>query len=60
MELFILQKIKNNLAKVIDKCDIYKKVEIDIYGKKAKEIINKYYKWSKIIKDYENLFLGGY
>lgn len=53
-------KNKNNLAKVIDKCDIYKKVEIDIYGKKAKEIINKYYKWSKIIKDYENLFLGGY
>ena len=53
-------KNKNNLAKVIDKCDIYKKVEIDIYGKKAKETINKYYKWSKIIKDYENLFLGGY
>lgn len=52
-------KEEGNLAQAIDVCDKMKKTEIDELALRAKERINKYYTWDRIIKKYESLFLKG-
>lgn len=52
-------KMDNSLSNLINECDSYKQNKIDIYSNRAKNRINKYYKWSKIVDSYENLFIGG-
>lgn len=52
-------KMDNSLSNLINECDSYKQNKIDIYSNRAKNRINKYYKWSKIVDSYESLFIGG-
>ena len=48
-------KLENNLSKLID--NEFTKEEINILSKQAKERINSEYTWTKIVNDYEKLFL---
>ena len=48
-------KLENNLSKLID--NEFTKEEINMLSKQAKERINSEYTWTKIVNDYEKLFL---
>ena len=48
-------KLENNLSKLID--NEFTEEEINILSKQAKERINSEYTWTKIVNDYEKLFL---
>ena len=49
-------KQNENLANLIDECDLYNEDKINFYGNKAKESISSKYTWEKIVDDYEKLF----
>lgn len=53
-------KDDNNLAELIDKCDMLSLQEIEEYGKKAKKRISDAYSWQFIADEYEKVFLADY
>lgn len=51
-------KVPNSLANLINKIEQYPEKQISYYEKEAKKRIYEKYSWDKIVKQYENLFLG--
>ena len=49
-------KEENNLSDLINKIDNISQEEINEYGTKAKERIKEEYNWTKIVKQYEEIF----
>ena len=50
-------KEKDNLKNLIEHVETFDQDYIDTLGKAAKERIKNAYSWTKIVSDYENLFL---
>lgn len=55
---FYWSKKAGNLAELIEKADAMTQEEIQEYGQKAKQRIQKAYTWNYIVEKYENLFLN--
>lgn len=49
-------KDNNNLAQLINKCDLFSNEKINMYGDLAKNRIDNYYNWNLIVEKYEEIF----
>lgn len=53
------KKKYGSLSKLLDRVEKCSEDEMEEYGRRAKDRIRENFSWEKIVRDYENLFMGG-